>query len=114
LDQATYPEASSGQPDFEISNFKFEDLKLLPYLVLHREEFAWPRMSPHAPVRSYSLKFEISNLKLAHLGRTVSPITCGSDLRSQNLSRAGWSILCCTCRRPVLLLSEISSLKSEI
>src|SRR5215207_5731140 len=24
-----------------------------PYLVLHREEFAWPRMSPHAPVRSY-------------------------------------------------------------
>jgi len=26
----------------------------LPYLVLHREEFAWPRMSPHAPVRSYS------------------------------------------------------------
>jgi len=31
-----------------------------PYLVLHREEFAWPRMSPHAPVRSY---------------RTISPIT---------------------------------------
>jgi len=25
-----------------------------PYLVLHREEFAWPRMSPRAPVRSYS------------------------------------------------------------
>ena len=24
-----------------------------PYLVLHHEEFAWPRMSPHAPVRSY-------------------------------------------------------------
>jgi hypothetical protein len=24
-----------------------------PYLVLHCEEFAWPRMSPHAPVRSY-------------------------------------------------------------
>ena len=24
-----------------------------PYLVLHREEFAWPRMSPYAPVRSY-------------------------------------------------------------
>ena len=31
-----------------------------PYLVLHCEEFAWPRMSPHAPVRSY---------------RTISPIT---------------------------------------
>ena len=24
-----------------------------PYLVLHCEEFAWPRMSPRAPVRSY-------------------------------------------------------------
>ena len=24
-----------------------------PYLVLHREEFAWPRVSPRAPVRSY-------------------------------------------------------------
>src|SRR3954471_21016238 len=24
-----------------------------PYLVLHREEFAWPRLSPDAPVRSY-------------------------------------------------------------
>jgi len=37
-----------------------------PYLVLHREEFAWPRMSPYAPVRSY-----IKPL----WGRTVSPIT---------------------------------------
>jgi len=27
---------------------------------LHREEFAWPRLSPRAPVRSY---------------RTISPIT---------------------------------------
>jgi len=26
------------------------------YLVLHREEFAWPRMSPRAPVRSYSFQ----------------------------------------------------------
>src|SRR6266403_5436236 len=34
-----------------------------PYLVLHREEFAWPRMLPCAPVRSYS--FQILNLKLA-------------------------------------------------
>src|SRR5215210_7098318 len=24
-----------------------------PYLVLHREEFTWPRLSPDAPVRSY-------------------------------------------------------------
>ena len=39
-----------------------------PYLVLHREEYAWPRMSPHAPVRSY---------------RTVSPITrCRAGLFS--------------------------------
>src|SRR6185369_17919754 len=39
-----------------------------PYLVLHREEFAWPRMSPHAPVRSY---------------RTISPITrCRAGLFS--------------------------------
>ena len=40
-----------------------------PYLVLHREEFAWPRMSPCAPVRSY---------------RTISPIT-SRDRRSQRL-----------------------------
>jgi len=33
-----------------------------------------------------SLRFEISNLKLARPGRTVSPITCVSDLRSQNLT----------------------------
>src|SRR5438876_10306048 len=32
------------------------------------------------------LKFEISDLRLALAGRTVSPITCVSDLRSQNLS----------------------------
>ena len=39
-----------------------------PYLVLHREEFAWPRMSPYAPVRSY---------------RTLSPITrCRAGLLS--------------------------------
>jgi len=37
-----------------------------PYLVLHREEFAWPRMLPRTPVRSY-----IKPMK----GRTVSPIT---------------------------------------
>jgi len=36
-----------------------------PYLVLHREEFAWPRMLPSAPVRSYfrDLRSEISNLR---------------------------------------------------
>ncbi len=38
--------------------------------------------------------------EIALAGRTVSPITCDSDLRSQNLKAAGWSIFCCTCRRP--------------
>ncbi len=28
-----------------------------PYLVLHREEFAWPRVSPRTPVRSYIKPF---------------------------------------------------------
>src|SRR5262245_25675 len=51
--------ASGGQP-----------LLTPPYLVLHREEFAWPRMSPHAPVRSY---------------RTISPITS----RSLMIAEAG-------------------------
>jgi len=37
-----------------------------PYLILHCEEFAWPRMSPHAPVRSYFKPLR---------GRTISPIT---------------------------------------
>jgi len=44
---------------------------------LHREEFAWPRMSPHAPVRSY---------------RTISPIT---------RKRAGmFSVALVVARRP--------------
>ena len=46
----------------------------LPYLILHHEEFAWPRMLPPAPVSSYL---------------TVSPITSTSR---------GWSVFCCTCR----------------
>jgi len=37
-----------------------------PYLVLHCEEFAWPRLLPSAPVRSYFKPL---------WGRTVSPIT---------------------------------------
>ena len=28
-----------------------------PYLVLHREEFAWPDVLPHPPVRSYIKPF---------------------------------------------------------
>jgi hypothetical protein len=65
--RATYPEVvtafavSGGQPWLTP-----------PYLVLHREEFAWPRLSPRAPVRSY-----IKPL----WGRTISPIT--SVIRSE-------------------------------
>ena len=48
--------------------------KALPYLILHREEFTWPRLSPNAPVSSYL---------------TVSPFTV----------KDGRSVFCCTCRR---------------
>jgi hypothetical protein len=41
----------------------------LPYLILHHEEFAWPRMSPPTPVSSYL---------------TISPIT-----RTRYIGRAG-------------------------
>ena len=43
------PVGSSDLP----GGFERAALMAPPYLVLHREEFAWPRMSPHAPVRSY-------------------------------------------------------------
>jgi len=43
------PIGSSDLP----GSFERAALITLPYLVLHREEFAWPRMSPPAPVRSY-------------------------------------------------------------
>jgi len=57
-----------------------------PYLVLHREEFAWPRMSPHAPVRSY---------------RTISPITrCRAGLFSVALVVAPRPFR--TARRPAV------------
>jgi hypothetical protein len=55
-----------------------------PYLILHREEFAWPPMSPPAPVRSY---------------RTISPITSEiADLRPA-ISKGRFAF-CCTCRHP--------------
>src|SRR5215813_7487390 len=77
--QATYPEVvpdksrSGGQPWLTP-----------PYLVLHCEEFAWPRMSPCVPVRSYIKPVA---------GRTVSPITPTSR---------SWFLFCCTCRHPNL------------
>ena len=46
------PIGSSDLP----GSFERAALLTLPYLVLHREEFAWPRMSPRAPVRSYSFQ----------------------------------------------------------
>ena len=61
-----------------------------PYLVLHREEFAWPRMSPRAPVRSY---------------RTISPITSRPD------DRRGWFVFCCTCRRPACQISRFNNVR---
>jgi len=62
-----------------------------PYLILHCEEFAWPRMSPHAPVRSY-----------------FKPWRAAPFHPSSRTSR-DWFAFCCTCRRP-----EISDLRSEI
>jgi len=72
------PVESSDLPGGRISLFENANLRsqidcfgraaLLtpPYLILHREEFAWPRLLPNAPVRSYFKPPE---------GRTVSPIT---------------------------------------
>src|SRR4030095_1231405 len=47
-----------------------------PYLILHCEEFAWPRMSPHAPVRSYfkplrAAPFHPSPLEIRRIKRLV-------------------------------------------
>src|SRR5215210_5776518 len=57
-----------------------------PYLVLHREEFTWPRLSPDAPVRSY---FKPVRAAPFH----PSPAAEAPESRP-----AGWSVLCCTCR----------------
>ena len=80
-----------------ISDLRFEihfgraALVTPPYLVLHREEFAWPRVSPRAPVRSY-----IKPVRAAPFH--PSPL---KDLRSQiSDPKKGWFVFCCTCRRP--------------
>jgi hypothetical protein len=69
--RATYPEVvairiSDLRPEIAATALGGQPWLTPPYLVLHREEFAWPRVSPCAPVRSY-----IKPL----WGRTVSPIT---------------------------------------
>src|SRR5215212_9118971 len=59
-----------------------------PYLVLHREEFTWPRLSPDAPVRSYFKPVR------------AAPFHPSPAAESPEGGRpAGWSVLCCTCRR---------------
>ena len=49
MGQATYPEVVAHRQ----VRFGRAALVTPPYLVLHCEEFAWPHVSPHAPVRSY-------------------------------------------------------------
>jgi len=62
-----------------------------PYLILHCEEFAWPHVSPHTPVRSY-----IKPLRAAPFH--PSPGFDISNLRSE--IEPGWFVFCCTCRHP--------------
>jgi hypothetical protein len=38
--------------------------KAFPYLVLHHEEFTWPRLLPDAPVSSYLTVSPIARLDL--------------------------------------------------
>jgi len=94
LDRATYPEVVAPTS----RGFGRAALLTPPYLVLHREEFAWPRMSPHAPVRSYIKPF---------VGRTVSPITSRFGFQILESETHGWSVFCCTCRRPRKLNSDL-------
>src|SRR6266704_321638 len=57
MDRATYPEVVAVllNPKSQIRKSALGGQPYLtpPYLVLHCEEFAWPRVSPRAPVRSY-------------------------------------------------------------
>src|ERR1043166_3130237 len=66
-----------------------------PYLVLHREEFAWPRVLPRAPVRSYFKASELHRMP-APFHPSPAVISCG-PLAAR---LAGWYALCCPCRRP--------------
>ncbi len=55
-----------------------------------------------------------SEISVSPSGRTISPITWCSDLRSQNLTTVGWSLFCCTCRHPAQILTEIQDSKSVL
>jgi hypothetical protein len=76
-----------------------------PYLVLHREEFAWPRMSPRAPVRSY-----IKPLRAAPFH--PSPRVRIPDLRIRKHGRLVYFLL--HLSSPERFSSETSDLKFEI
>jgi len=67
-----------------------------PYLVLHREEFAWPRMSPHAPVRSYIKPRRAAPF---HPSPSVWFVLNFIETRTKPV---GWFVFCCTCRRSAI------------
>jgi hypothetical protein len=56
-----------------------------PYLILHCEEFAWPHVSPHAPVRSY---FKPSRAAPFHPSPRISNLRSSIRNSSSSLSRA--------------------------
>ena len=77
-----------------------------PYLILHCEEFAWPHVSPHTPVRSY-----IKPLRAA----PFHPSPTRSDLRSQNLTPSAglFSVALVVARKSQIskFIFEISDLR---
>ncbi len=75
-----------------------------PYLVLHCEEFAWPRMSPHAPVRSY-----IKPLRAAPFHPSPAAAFRRPDRRSGCSTGAANRLVC-----SLLHLSSLQNLRSEI
>jgi len=109
----TLPFGSSDLPGgfgraarFWISNFKSEISKCLPIWSCTARSL--PGRACHHARRCALTHFksEISNLKLAHGGRTVSPITWFEpEISIRNLKpNRGWSVLCCTCRRQTSFL----------
>ncbi len=73
-----------------------------PYLVLHREEFAWPRMSPYAPVRSYIKPFR------------AAPFHPSPHVRFQILESAAVRLVCFLLHLSSSRRFPIQDLKFEI
>src|SRR5712691_5291168 len=71
MDRATYPEVVAHLS----TCFGRAALLTPPYLVLHCEEFAWPRVSPLAPVRSY-IKPHGPHRFTHHLNSRVRRLVC--------------------------------------